>query len=92
MRARSLLDQLERSHTLLNPKDPAVKNRRGVLERIAAVQRRLMDPGLGDGQRRAALDELQDLELREREARRQIGIAFPTDASAPAFASVRGLQ
>ena len=81
MRARSLLDQLERSHTLLNPKDPAVKNRRAVLERIAAVQRRLMDPGLGDAQRRAALDELQDLERREREARRQIGIAFPTDAS-----------
>ena len=46
MRARSLLDQLERSQTLLNPKDPAVKNRRAVLERIAAVQRRLMDPSL----------------------------------------------
>ena len=92
MRARSLLDQLERSHTLLNPKDPVVKNRRGVLERIAAVQRRLMDPRLDDGQRRAALDDLQDLEHREREARRQIGIAFPTDATAPAFASVGRLQ
>ena len=92
MRARSLLDQLERSRARLNPDDPAVKNRRGVLERIAAVQRRLMDPGLGDDQRRAALDELQDLELRERQARRQIGIAFPTDASPAAFASLRGLQ
>ena len=92
MRARSLLDQMERSHTLLNPKDPAVQNRRAALERIAAVQRRLMDPGLGDAQRREALDQLQDLELREREARRLVGIAFPTDTSAPAFASVRGLQ
>ena len=92
MRARSLLDQLERLQTLLNPKDPAVKNRRAVLERIAAVQRRLMDPRLDDGQRRVTLDELQNLELREREARRQIGIAFPTDASAPTFASVRRLQ
>jgi CHAT domain-containing protein/tetratricopeptide (TPR) repeat protein len=92
MRARSLLDQLERSRARLNPKDPAVKNRREVLERIAAVQRRLMDPGLGADERRAALDELQGLELREREARRQIGIALPTDASAPTFANVRGLQ
>ena len=48
MRARSLLDTLERSRTPLDSKSPAVKGRRELLEGIAAVQRRLMDPGLDD--------------------------------------------
>jgi tetratricopeptide (TPR) repeat protein len=93
MRARSLLDTLERSRTPLDLKSPAVKGRRELLEGIAAVQRRLMDPGLDDERRRAMLDELQGLELKEREARRQIGIAFtPRAASTPSFAGLPALQ
>ncbi len=93
MRARSLLDTLERSRTPLDSKSPAAKGRRELLEGIAAVQRRLMDPDLADDRRRAMLDELQGLELKEREASRQIGIAFPPRAaSAPSFAGLRALQ
>ena len=94
MRARSLLDKLERSRTPLDSKSPAVKARRELLEGIATVQRRLMDPGLGDDARRLMLDELQGLELKEREARRQIGIAFPPqeESSTPTFAGLRALQ
>jgi CHAT domain-containing protein len=52
-----------------------------------------MDPGLGDDARRTMLEELQGLELKEREARRQIGIAFPPQAeSTPSFAGLRALQ
>jgi len=93
MRARSLLDKLERSRPVLDPKSPVVKSRRELLEGIAAVQRRLMNPGLADEERRTTLQQLQDLELREREARRQIGIAFPDrEALTPSFASLSALQ
>ena len=70
MRARSLLDMLERSRGGRPADGSASKERRALLESIAAVQRRLMDPALAADERRAKLAELQDLELREREARR----------------------
>jgi hypothetical protein len=93
MRGRSLLDTLERARTPLDAKSPAAQSRRELLEGIAAVQRRLMNPELADGERRRLLEQLQDLELREGDARRQIGLALPRqDGSAPSFADLRALQ
>ena len=93
MRARSLLDSLERSRARPDPKHPAVVRRRGLLESIAGTQRKLMDPTLSRDERRASLAALQDLELREREARQQVDQAFPTArSSAPAFATLGDVQ
>ena len=86
MRARSLLDTLERSRRTSAGDGAAMAARRELLESIAAVQRRLMDPGLAADARRLGLAELQDLELREREARRQIGLAVPATGSGSADA------
>ena len=83
MRARSLLDTLERSRGAKPASGPAVSERRALLENIAAVQRRLMDPALAVDERTSRLAELQDLEVREREARRRIGVAIGTTASTP---------
>jgi CHAT domain-containing protein len=93
MRARSLLDALDRSRPRRDPRHPAVKERRAALEAIAAVQRVLMDPTLDDQRRRARLRELEDLERREQEAQRQIALAFP-DArrTPPTFASLDDVQ
>ena len=93
MRGRSLLDTLERARRSSDPTNPAVKQRRALLEEIAALQRRLMNPDLREDQRRLVLAQLQDAELRERDARRQIGLALPRqDAAAPSFAELRTLQ
>ena len=54
-----------------------------MLESIAAVQRTLMDPTLDDSRRRASVRELEVLEDREQEARRQIALAFPDAHGAP---------
>jgi CHAT domain-containing protein len=83
MRSRSLLDTLERSRGVTPVSGPAASERRALLENIASVQRRLMDPALAADQRKSRLAELQDLELRERDARRQIGAAIGTTASTP---------
>src|SRR6185295_14125638 len=72
---------------------PAVKERRELLEAIAAVQRVLMDPTLDDEQRRARLQELEGLERREQEAQRQIALTFHDARPAPpAFASLDDVQ
>jgi CHAT domain-containing protein/tetratricopeptide (TPR) repeat protein len=76
MRARSLLDALERSRAAPDPGHAAVKQRRALLEAIAGVQRRLMDPTIQESDRRASLAKLEDLERREQEARRIVGLTF----------------
>jgi CHAT domain-containing protein len=93
MRARSLLDALDRSRPVRDPRHPTVKQRRELLEAIAAVQRALMDPTLDDERRRARLRELEELERREQEAQRQIALAFHDERrTPPAFASLDDVQ
>ena len=55
LRARSLLDRLDRSRKRLDPSNPLVANRRSLLEAIAKVQRGLMDPATKDDERRTTL-------------------------------------
>jgi CHAT domain-containing protein len=88
MRARSLLDTLERARPPQDAKSPAAKARRELLESISSLQRQLMDPALGDDARRASLNQQQDLELRERDARRALGAGL---RSAAATAPVAGI-
>jgi CHAT domain-containing protein len=93
MRARSLLDAVDRSRPVRDPRHPAVKERRESLEAIAAVQRVLMDPTLSDERRRRGLEELEGLERREQEAQRQIALAFhDARRTSPIFASVDAVQ
>jgi CHAT domain-containing protein/tetratricopeptide (TPR) repeat protein len=93
MRARSLLDALDRSRPVPDPRHPAIKERRGLLEAIAAVQRVLMDPTLDDAPRAARLRELEELERREQEAARQITLAFhDVPRTPPTFASLDAVQ
>ena len=93
MRARSLLDALDRSRPVRDPRHPAIREHRELLEAIAAVQRALMDPTLDDEGRGVRLRELEGLERREQEAQRQIALAFhDTRRAPPAFASLDDLQ
>ena len=93
LRARSLLDRLERSGKRLDPSHPLVANRRSLLEAIAKVQRGLMDPATGDNDRRTTLQQLDDLERQEEEARRQIAVAAPDSRRvSPSFASLGAVQ
>jgi CHAT domain-containing protein len=93
MRARSLLDALDRSRPVPDPQHPAVKQRRTLLEAIAAVQRVLMDPTLDEERRAAQLRELEGLERREQEAQRQIALAFHGEKRVPpTFATLDTLQ
>ena len=92
MRARSLLDTLERGRPPADAKSPAGKARRELLEGISGLQRQLMDPGLSDDARQAKLRELQDLELREREARRQLGAGLPAGAAATTVAGLSEIR
>ena len=92
MRARSLLDTLERGRPPADAKSPAGKARRELLEGISALQRQLMDPGLSGDARQAKLRELQDLELREREARRQLGAGLPAGAAATTVAGLSDIR
>lgn len=93
MRARSLLDVIDRSRPTTDPNHPAVKERKAALEAIASVQRTLMDPTLQAEKRRGLLQELERGEHREREAQRQVSLAFPQRREAqPDFASVAAVQ
>ena len=93
MRGRSLLDVLDRSGAAPDARHPAVVERRKVLETIAAVQRKLMDPTLDEARRRTLLEELEGQERREQEAQRQITLAFSGRRPAPpGFASLSMLQ
>jgi CHAT domain-containing protein len=92
LRARSLLDRVSRARTHLDPAHPAVVNRRSLLEAIAPVQRRLMDPTIKADERRKTLRELEELERREQEAQRQIAVAANTTRVTPTFASREAIQ
>ena len=93
LRARSLLDQLNRAGRRLDSSHPAVADRRTLLERIAGVQRRLMTPTLSTDSRRKALEQLEALEHREQEAQRQIALAATgRHREPPTFASLEQVQ
>lgn len=81
-RARVLLDQLDATRGLVPSAVPEAAERDRVLEQIAAVQRRLFEGNLGDGED-AALAELAA--LRDREAALRDAVARKD----PRFAAVR---
>ena len=93
LRARSLLDRLERSRTRIDPASPLAVNRRSLLEAIAKVQRGLMNPAISDDDRRRTLQQLEELERQEEEARRQIAVAVhDSHPASPAFTSLEAVQ
>jgi tetratricopeptide (TPR) repeat protein len=93
MRARSLLDALDRSRAPRDPQHPALREHRSALEAIAAVQRTLMTPGLDDTRRQVRLRELEVLERREQEAAHQMALAFPDRrGQASTFATLDAVQ
>lgn len=71
LRARTLLDALVASRALSAATDEPGRRaaRAEVQRRLTAVQRRLLEPGLPDGERDVALKELQELERSESELR-----------------------
>jgi hypothetical protein len=93
MRARTLLDQLARGRTPADPSHPAVERHRSVLLEISAVQRQLMNPALGEDDRRDRLQALERLERDAQDARRELSMAFPAGPSTPlSFATVGAVQ
>jgi CHAT domain-containing protein len=93
LRARSLLDRLDRSRKRADPSSPLVARRRALLEAIAKVQRGLMDPALGTDDRRLTLEQLDELERQEEEAQRQIAVAaHDSRPVGPAFANLDTVQ
>jgi CHAT domain-containing protein/tetratricopeptide (TPR) repeat protein len=93
MRARSLLDALERNRSPAEKDHAAAKHQRALLEQIATVQRRLMDPAMPQRERQTTLQTLEGLERQEQEARRQVTIAFPNHAPAgPSFVTRATVQ
>lgn len=92
LRARSLLDLLERSRSRPAESIPARQHHRSILEAIVPIQRRLMDPTITDGERRKTLEQLDELEHREQEAQRQIEIAANGRGASAAFASLDAVQ
>lgn len=62
LRSPVLLESVEQAPTV----DVTEAERRQIRKRIAAIQRRLLDPGLGSDQRRRLLSELDGWELQER--------------------------
>lgn len=96
MRARVLLDTLDAAGAseIGDPDLPARSSREQKLEEISAVQRRLLDAGLDEQERSAALAELERLELEERALRDQIARADPAFArlrapAVPGLAEIR---
>jgi CHAT domain-containing protein len=85
MRARSLLDELDAARATgeLAPGGPLAEERQEVLEEIARVQRRLLDPSLPEPERVEAAQELDRLELAEAGLRDRLARADP------AFAALR---
>jgi CHAT domain-containing protein len=77
LRARSLIDTLEAAHAVPVAATPIRQKRGAALERISAVQRRLLDPALPVSDRAAANQELEQLEIQEADLRNQLGRAAP---------------
>lgn len=93
MRARALLDTLGRSRTAEERAHPADRERRPLLEAIAAVQRRLMDPAIDADERGKSLAKLEVLEREEREAHRQMAVHSTDRTRArPSFAGLDAIQ
>lgn len=93
MRARSLLNIVERSRAPADAASATHAKRRTILEAIATVQRRLMAPTLPEAARQKDLAALEALERDDLEARRQIALSDPVRSlTPPTFASVGALQ
>lgn len=70
LRARNLLDRLDEAHGLpLDPDDPRDREWQAAMSEIAAIQRALQRPSLGEVERHDALTRLDVLEARERRLR-----------------------
>jgi CHAT domain-containing protein/tetratricopeptide (TPR) repeat protein len=77
LRARTLIDALEAAHAVPAAATP-IRQKRGVaMERISAVQRRLLDPALPAPDRAAASQELERLEIEEADLRNQLSRTAP---------------
>ena len=93
MRARSLLDVLDRSRPAPDPEHAAVRERKSALASIATIQRTLLDPALDVVRRRALLAELEQQEHREQDARRRVALAFPRSGPGdPGFTTLAQVQ
>ena len=78
MRARSLIDALEAARATSAKALPLRQQRATVLERISAVQRRLLDPDLPAAGRGTANQELERLEIEEADLRDRLTRADPS--------------
>jgi tetratricopeptide (TPR) repeat protein len=93
LRARTLLETLQAARVVPVPSADEVRlrtRRAAVLEDLAGVQRRLLDPDLSARDRAAAVHELERLELEESDLRNQLARSNPALASLhrPTFASL----
>ena len=77
LRARSLIDTLEAAHAVPAAAAPIRQKRGAAMERISAVQRRLLDPALPAADRAAANQELERLEIEEADLRNQLARTAP---------------
>jgi CHAT domain-containing protein len=78
LRARTLVEALEAAHAVpAGAPSPLHERHAAVLEQIAQVQRRLLDPALPPSERASALGELRRLEIEEAEIRDRIAAADP---------------
>jgi CHAT domain-containing protein len=78
LRARTLIDTLEAAHAVPAAAAPLRQKRGTAMERISAVQRRLLDPALPTAERTAANQELERLEIEEADLRNQLARTAPT--------------
>jgi tetratricopeptide (TPR) repeat protein len=73
LRARTLLEVLQAARAApVGAPSPLQDRRTGILEEIASVQRKLLDPALSDAERTAAFKELHRLEIEEADLRDKI--------------------
>jgi CHAT domain len=92
MRARSLLESLRATEVIERP-TPELRDRVASLRRqLAGVQRRIVDPGLGLAERRAAQAELVELESQERGLRDEMGRSAGRSAVAAAPVALVDVQ
>jgi CHAT domain-containing protein len=79
LRARILLDRLDAAGATVEalPDRPENDDRTAALDAIAALQRRLLAPGLAESERSAALRELERLEAEERILRERLSRTDP---------------
>jgi tetratricopeptide (TPR) repeat protein len=93
LRARTLLETLQAARVVPAPSPDEVRlrtRRAAVLEDLAGVQRRLLDPNLSTQNRAAAVHELERMELEESDLRSQLARSNPalTSLHRPTFSSL----